>query len=146
MDTYSQKLVIRTRAIIIHDGKILAVRHSNDHDFYALPGGHLEPPEDIKDSMKREIFEEMGVIPTLGRLLYINNFIEMEIGKQSVEFFFEVTNSQDFLDIDKLKGTHSHELVDIAWLDKDTDKKILPEQIKIDLKNNAILSDIVRFI
>jgi len=134
---------IRTRAIIFHEDKLLVVKNNNS-DFYALPGGHLEFSENIQESLKREIFEELGVEAEIGRLLYVNNFIEGD--KQSIEFFFKVINSEDFLNIDKLKGTHSFELVDIAWLHKDTDKKILPEQIKIDFQNETLLSDNVKFL
>ena len=37
-----KKIVIHVRAIILNDGKLLAVRHPHDTSFAALPGGHLE--------------------------------------------------------------------------------------------------------
>jgi ADP-ribose pyrophosphatase YjhB (NUDIX family) len=33
---------IKCRGIIFNDDKILVVKHSINHDFYALPGGHIE--------------------------------------------------------------------------------------------------------
>lgn len=35
--------IFTTRALIIHENKLLIVRHSNPHStYYALPGGKLE--------------------------------------------------------------------------------------------------------
>jgi ADP-ribose pyrophosphatase YjhB (NUDIX family) len=141
----NKKFIVRTRAVIVHHGKILVVKHSHDHSFYALPGGHVEWAEDIKDSLKREIIEELGIEPKIGRLLFVNNFIEEEI-KQSIEFFFEVTNSEDYLNVNKLNGTHSHELAEVCWAGAEDDKNILPQTIQQYLKDGTLLADIVRFL
>ena len=70
-----KKIVVRARAVILHEDKLLVVKHSPEDTFVALPGGHLEWKEDIKGCLKREMLEELGVAPEIGRLLYINNFI-----------------------------------------------------------------------
>ena len=82
--------------------------------FAALPGGHLEKGEDVKECLKREIVEELGIEPEIGRLLYINIFADGD--NQPMEFFFEVTNVGDYLDTKALTGTHSHELSEITWV------------------------------
>lgn len=142
--TPEKKIVIRTRAIIFHNNKLLVVKHSPEATFYSLPGGHLEWSEDIRKSLKREIVEELGIEPQIGRLLYVHNFIQEE-KIHSIEFFFEVTNSEDYLDTAKLSGTHRHEISDIRWVDKNDNLTILPTSIQTDLKNDTILSDVVRF-
>lgn len=144
MENNSQKVVIRTRAIIVHEGKLLAVKHSGGQHNYALPGGHFEWGEDIRESLKREIIEELNIEPQIGRLLYINNF--KEENKQSIEFFFEVTNGEDYLDTESLGGTHKHELADICWVEKGSEKEILPKEIQADLNNGTLLSNEVRYI
>lgn len=141
----NKKFIIRNRAVIVHNNELLVVKHSHGNDFYALPGGHMEWAENIHDALKREIVEEFGIEPQIGRLLYINNFVEGDI-KQSIEFFFEVTNSKDYLDTENLGGTHKHELAEICWINKDTEKCLLPEQLQKYLKNENLLSDIVRFL
>ncbi len=140
----NKQLVVRCRGIILQNNKILAVKHYEGANFYALPGGHLEFGENTLECIKREIIEELGIEPKIGRLLYVNNLIN-ESG-QSVEFFFEITNADDYFDLKKLGGTHRDELVDICWVEKNDTKNILPEQIKTDLNGGTILSNIVRFI
>lgn len=140
------KFVVRTRAIITQEDKLLVVKHAKDADFYALPGGHVELGEDIKESFEREIIEEFGIKPIIGKLLFIHNFIQEEKEEQNIEFFFEVKNSKDFLDISKLGGTYKHELVEICWFDKNNDKKILPQLIFDCLKNKNLISEEIRFI
>ena len=67
-------------------------------------------------------------------------------GNQSVEFFFEVTNSGDYLKEKELKGTHSFEFNDICWVGKGDEKEIMPKQIQDYLNYGTIISDTVRFI
>lgn len=68
--------IVRVRGIIISESKLLVVKHAHDTSFAALPGGHLEWEEDVKECISREIIEELGIIPQIGRLLYINNFTD----------------------------------------------------------------------
>ena len=145
MENSSNKITIRCRAIIFYEGKLLVVKHFHGAGFWALPGGHLEWGETIHECMKREIIEELGVTPQIGRLLYVNNFIEK--GKeQSIEFFFEITNAGDYLDIDKLGGTHSHEIAEMCWIGMNDSRKILPEEIQIHLNEEKLIADTVRFL
>lgn len=143
-NTLDKQIVIRSRAVIFHDNKLLVVA-IGDHGFYALPGGHADWGENIQDALVRELVEELGVKPEIGRLLYVNNFTEKE-SVQSVEFFFEIKNSQDYLDTAKLHGTHSFELSEICWVNIDSDPNILPKQLQYDFKNGQIMSDTVRFL
>lgn len=140
-----KKFAIRCRAVIMHEGNILGVKNNHGGDYYSLPGGHMEWGENIEDAMKREIFEEFGVMPQVGRLLYVNNFTETDT-KQSIEFFFEITNTQDYLDIEKLKGTHSYELSEIRWLNIHDDTKLLPIQILSDFRSNSLPSTSPKFL
>jgi ADP-ribose pyrophosphatase YjhB (NUDIX family) len=140
-----KKFVVRTRGIIIHDGKLLGVKHPHDTSFCALPGGHIEWKEDIKECLSREMVEELGVIPQIGRLLYINNYMDGDI-RQSVEFFFEIANGKDYLYIEHLKTTHAHEIAEVCWLEPAGTIPIKPNGLWEDFKKENILSDQVRFI
>ena len=140
-----KKIIIRVRGVILDGSKLLVVKHAHDSSFAALPGGHLEWGETIKECLSREIIEELGVKPEIGRLLYINNFIEKD-SIQSVEFFFEVTNADEFKDIEHLKRTHAHEIAAIAWVTSSDSVKILPERFEKDFKMGKVISDDVRYI
>lgn len=106
-----QKRRIGVRAIIYQDGKILAVIHKSKDgtpkDWWAIPGGGLDPGESLEDGLKREMEEELGVVIQPGRLLCIQQFMS---GRQDcdeeLEFFFLVENSDDFAAIDFMHTTH----------------------------------------
>jgi ADP-ribose pyrophosphatase YjhB (NUDIX family) len=140
-----KKIIIKVRAIILHEGKLLAVRHPHDTSFAALPGGHLEWGEDIKECLSREIVEELGVKPEIGRLFYINNFTQTD-GKRYVEFFFEVNNGKDYLNIEKLACSHSHEIAEIVWVTPTDNIRILPRSLGEDFKAGKMISNEVRYI
>jgi ADP-ribose pyrophosphatase YjhB (NUDIX family) len=141
----NKEFVVRCRGIILHDNKLLVVRHPSDTSYAALPGGHLEWGEDVKTCISREIVEELGVKPVIGRLLYINNFSKGD-GAPSVEFIFEITNGVDYVGCEKLARSHAFELAEIAWASPTDEIKILPKKVGDDLKAGTILSDEIRYI
>ena len=143
--SHENKTIIRCRAIIINDGKLLVVKHKPNSDFYALPGGHLEWGEGVKECMIREIIEELGVRPEPGRLLYVNTFIDKTRMIHSVEFFFEVLNAKDYVNTETLSKSHAHEIAESRWIGQEENVNILPEKITADFKAGTILSDIVRY-
>jgi ADP-ribose pyrophosphatase YjhB (NUDIX family) len=143
-----QKFIVRCRGIILHEGKLLVVRHAHDPSFAALPGGHLEWGEDAHTCIRREILEELGIEPVIGRLLYINTFHATRDGEtvQPFEFFFEVTNGDAYLAYEDSTRSHAHELADVSWITSDDDVHLLPEEVMRDFKAGRILADSPRYI
>lgn len=139
----NKNIILKVRGVIIHDRKLLIVKHIGT-GFMALPGGHLKYREDIISCLKRELIEELGVIPEIGRLLYINTFIEKS--NEYVEFFFEVKNGKDYLNIEGLERTHARELTEILWVSPNNDIEILPKKFNVDFKNNKIFDGEIKFI
>jgi hypothetical protein len=92
--------------------------------------------------------EELGVTPVVGRLLYVNTFTTTVAGvpMQPMEFFFEVTNTSEFLSLKEEGRSHAHELAAIEWVGGDSTVTILPSRIATDLATGTLLADWVRFI
>lgn len=138
-----QKLVVRCRGVILDQGELLVATHGS-HEYYALLGGKLEWGENPLECMKRELIEELGIEPVVGRLLYVNSFVSGDT--QTVEFLFEILNSADYRDYESRVRTHAHELAGLDWITKDNAKELLPKAVSEDFKNGTLLSDKPRFI
>lgn len=137
---YMQEIKIRCRGIITHAGKTLFVQHT-ERDFYNFPGGHLDYGEDPRECIRRELLEELGVRGEVGRLLYVHTFQNSE-ENQTVEFLFEITNGDDFLNHDKLDKTHAHEIAEVVWLtSKDINVLIRPECIREFFYSGTLVHD-----
>lgn len=47
--------------VVLNDAKAMLVHRREDHPFWALPGGKLDPGESLVDCLKREMKEETGL-------------------------------------------------------------------------------------
>lgn len=119
------------------DGKLLCLKlkpypgaaHS-EKDFWCLPGGGVDEAEPLVEAFKREMVEELGVEPKVGRLLYVQQFSHG--GKDFTEFFFLIENPEDYQDIDLSKTTHGTvEVEEAAFVDPKT-TTIMPEFLTTD--------------
>lgn len=102
---------VAVRAIIEHEGKILAVELKPykgsvvlGTPYWCTVGGGIDDGEALMPALEREVIEETGVKPIIGSLLYVQQFAHE--GKEQMEFFFNVTNPQDFMNIDLSQTTH----------------------------------------
>ena len=143
----------RAAAIINHNGKILF--HKNvAEDHYALIGGRVQITESSDDTIKREIFEELGKeIELTGYICTVENFFKHK-GKTFHEIMFvheaEFVNDEDKKILDTIKNIEEAEIakgkhVQYEWLDlKDIDKyEIRPGIIKDVLKKGTFPVHIV---
>lgn len=64
----SKPIHVISRGVIIKDGKLLLCENKK-HQFYYLPGGHIDPNESAAVALEREIQEELAVTCTVGRFL-----------------------------------------------------------------------------
>jgi len=109
---------VAVRAIIINDNKLLCVRlkkypgsiSDDGLDFWCTPGGGVDVGEPLIPALERELIEETGIKPIVGNLLYVQQFQHKDW--EHLEFFFHVTNSEDYEQID-LEST-SHGAIEIA--------------------------------
>jgi 8-oxo-dGTP diphosphatase len=72
--TYDNRFKIRVAVILPMQGQLL-VCQQNQHPFWVLPGGTLEPGEGVEACAIREVQEEMGLTITLSKLLYVTDWI-----------------------------------------------------------------------
>lgn len=136
---------ITTRGIVFYDGKLLCARLKNyrdgtegQKDYWCIPGGGLKFGESILDGVEREMIEETGIKPQIGNLLYVQQYNDN--GTDFIEFFFNITNPKDYLNIDLAKTTHGEiEIAQIDFVDP-ANTYILPEFLSTD-KLQEIIRD-----
>lgn len=134
-----QERRIAVRGIIFKDGKLLCQKltayRRNDRDFWCTPGGGLDMGELLEDGLKREMIEETGIEPRIGRLLFVQQFTE-DGKKEQMEFFFLIENPEDYEAIDLTATTHGVEEVEQVEFIDPKEHIVLPDFLqKIDLKN-----------
>lgn len=61
----------RVCAMILHDGKILAMQDDRS-PYYYLPGGRVAMGESAEDAVLREVQEELGITAIINRPLWLN--------------------------------------------------------------------------
>lgn len=126
-----EKRRINVRGIIYRDNKVLAVKHltssGGEADYWAIPGGGLDPKESLQHGLIRELLEETGIEAKVGRLLFVQQFPSSRTGRdEELEFFFHVENPDDFEEIDLTITTHGvAEIARIEFIDP-AKERILP--------------------
>ncbi len=67
-----RKIRNSAKALIIHDGKMLASKiNDNGEIFYIMPGGGQEVEEMLPDTVKRECAEELGILVEPKSLVFV---------------------------------------------------------------------------
>jgi 8-oxo-dGTP pyrophosphatase MutT (NUDIX family) len=127
------------RGIIYHEGKFLLVRIKAYPDFWCLPGGGIEPGEDVLSAIRRELIEETGIAPKIGKLLYVHQ-IKRADGYGAPEFLFHIMNGEEYLKLDLATTTHGELELAEADFKVIADIFVLPAFLKDELpelaKNN----------
>lgn len=108
---------VNVRAIIWNNGMLFAVKHKKKNgdtsDYWCLPGGGLDPYESLEDGIRREMIEETGVTPQVGRILFGQQLRSGRQGySEELEFFFHITNHWDYETIDISETSHG--LIELA--------------------------------
>ncbi len=115
---------VAVRGIILKDNKILSVRQKkypgratdDGQDYWCTPGGGVDIGEPLIAALERELIEETGIKPSVGKLLYIQQFERKEW--EHLEFFFHVTNGEDYEHVDLEKTTHGAiEIAEVGFID-----------------------------
>lgn len=126
----------RVRAIIFDgDNIILIKRVKMDDEYWVFPGGLVEEGETVKDALKRECQEELGIKIRVGKLL-VKRDLDLYEDKQ-MEYFYYCEKSGG--ELGSGEGPEFSEYKDKGWgthepvsLPKEEIKEIdlLPEEVK----------------
>ncbi len=101
----NEKFNYRVCAMIISDGKILAM-HDERSPYYYLPGGRVAIGETAENAVIREIREELGVTPKIVRPVWLNqaffteNVNNLHYHELCIYFLMDITDT-DLLSRDK---------------------------------------------
>lgn len=80
--TESGRFNYRVCAMIIHEGKILAM-HDDRSPYFYLPGGRVALHERAEDAVLRELREELGIEARIDRPLWLNQaFFTEDVNKE----------------------------------------------------------------
>lgn len=131
----------RSCAIITNDDKILFQKRKNDK-FWALPGGKIEILETTKDTIARELKEELDIKDiVIGNVISITeNFFEIDGIKVHQYIFTHKVESKDINYNNKkgiFKGKEDKDIL-FTWIKKEN---IAKTPIKPDYLINQILNN-----
>ncbi|MBQ4225450.1 MAG: NUDIX domain-containing protein [Oscillospiraceae bacterium] len=107
---------IRTsaKAVVIRDGRLLAVKISDGSEgWYILPGGGQDPEETLPQTVEREVGEETGMIVSCGELLFVIEGVHGE-SFHRIDMVFECSYIGESEDIERHADTDQS---GCEWLD-----------------------------
>jgi 8-oxo-dGTP diphosphatase len=114
-----QNQAITVCAFIHHQGKLFLAKRASGKAFlpdkFELPGGHVEPGEDIRGTLVREIFEEFHMKIAIGDAFFAFTYENPVKETQSVEVVYFATFLGEIADIDMNPIDHS----EFCWISED---------------------------
>ncbi len=134
------------RGLIYKDGKLFGQKlHNSNGDWWCTPGGGVDPMESLHDALIREMVEETGVKPVIGRLVLVQQFAakgNTSHGEDELlEFFFLIENADDYEVIDLENTSHGTlEIAEFGFVDP-TEKNMLPAILQTPETTSALASE-----
>lgn len=106
---------IAAGVIVEHEDRILLVHHHKPgvYDFWVAPGGGAEGHEDLRDTARREVFEESGLHVEPQQIAYIEEFTTPQLRECKVWFIGHWVGGE--LNVSNGKAGAEH-IVAAAWL------------------------------
>ena len=131
---------VNVRGVIINNnGELfcqrLTARNGDGQNFWCTPGGGLDIGESLHDGLRREMIEETGITPSIGKLLFVQQFTDTNAASrhginEQLELFFHITNWQDYQNINLEKTSHGvEEVAECGFVDPKT-THILPAYLQ----------------
>ena len=104
----------RTRGVkclVVHDGRVLLVRHSYGPKQWDLTGGFCRRREDFADAARREVVEELGV--EIARLTDLGEKLRGLYGRHETLRLFRIDVDAADVEID------AGEIAEVRWCPRD---------------------------
>ncbi len=144
----NKKLNIRACGIIIHQNKLLV--HNNINESHvALVGGRVKIGESSEETLKREIYEEMGKeIEIQEYVSTIENFFNADdMPYHEIMFVYKADfkNGEDKKIKDSIKNVEGEDELRYDWIDLDKidEYPLKPVILKDFLKNNKYIGHVI---
>lgn len=129
MKTSQNIIEIIVRVICKQEGKILLCK-SNEHGHYFLPGGHVEFGDTLKQTVYKEMNEELSLnkedIFDIQFVKFFENTYGTQENKfQEINFVFDAKIKEDL----EIKSQEDH--ISFEWIDEDkvSEINLLPKGI-----------------
>jgi 8-oxo-dGTP diphosphatase len=110
------KTILVAAAVMIEGGRVLLTqRKAGTHleGAWEFPGGKVEPGEDPREALKRELREEIGIEAEVGEILDVTFHRYEDAGKAVLLMFFEAA---------RVEGSAEPRAIDVAafeWAGKE---------------------------
>lgn len=91
IEHFGNKVRVRVCGLCIEKEKILLVNHNSlneQNEFWSPPGGGLEFGQSSSTNLKREFFEETGIVIEIGNFLFVHEHLNPPL--HAIELFFQV--------------------------------------------------------
>jgi ADP-ribose pyrophosphatase YjhB (NUDIX family) len=99
---------VNVRGIVYKDGKLLVTKFrqkdDSESEYWGTFGGGLDIGESFEAGLHREMIEETGIAPKIGKLLFIQQFNDGQ--KEHLELFFHIKNTADYKEINLEETSH----------------------------------------
>lgn len=110
-------LLLPAVTAVIRNGSTFLLARHRDSELWSLVGGGVEPGEDPTEAVIREVEEELGVTPTVGKVVGAYGGPSLEtiypngdrVGYVTVAYECSLSEPNTTLDSD--------ELIEVAWFD-----------------------------
>jgi len=123
------KTVIVAAGIVVEEGRLLLSRRkagAHLEGMWELPGGKVEPGEDPRQALRRELVEELGITTSVGDVVEVTFHRYEEAAKAVLLLFYEATRTPDSpapqaLDVAEVRWATRGDLDTLAFPPADVD-------------------------
>lgn len=136
MKTDHQKFYLAAYAVFRKNGEILLLKRSNtgfEDGNYSMVAGHLDGGETVKDSLKREVKEEVGIDLDLKYVDIVHIMHRKSPDREYIDFYLSVSQWEG-----EVKNTEPEKCSELRWskMDKLPENTIPYIRFAIDQINN----------